>query len=159
VAFVAWMRRTGIPPRVRHAITIGLTVIAIAPPAYTSINYDANAAKTWTQGLAYDWIRRELPPGTTIRLEGSVALRLPATYKATYTKQLRLDETPDYAGRGIQYLVASSQSYGMYVGNAAYPEEAEAYRQIFAQTDEVARFTFSPQHPGPELRILKVRKP
>ena len=27
------------------------------------------------------WIRRELPPGTSIRLEGSLAIKLPASYK------------------------------------------------------------------------------
>ena len=45
VAAVAWMRRAGVPLRVRHAITVGLTVIAIAPPAYSAISYDADAAK------------------------------------------------------------------------------------------------------------------
>jgi 4-amino-4-deoxy-L-arabinose transferase-like glycosyltransferase len=101
-ALVTWMRRAGVPVRLRHAVTILLTVVAIAPPAYTAINYDADAAKTWTQGLAYQWIRRELPPGTSIRTEGSLALKLPATYKGSNAKELRMDGTWDYAGRGIQ---------------------------------------------------------
>jgi hypothetical protein len=137
-----------------------LTVVAIAPPAYTSINYDADAAKTWTQGLAYAWIRRELPPGTSIRTEGSLALKLPAMYKATNAKELRMDGTADYAGRGIQYLVASSQCYGRFYANPqAFPLEHADYERLFAQTDEVARFTPSADHPGPVLRILKVRQP
>jgi len=159
VTFVAWMRRTGVPVRVRHGITIALTIIAIAPPAYRAIGYDANQAKTWTQALAYDWITRELAPGTAIRLEGSVAPKLPAAYKVTYAKQLRMDGTADYAGRGIQYVVASSQVYGQYDSPAAFPAEYREYQEIFAQTVEVARFTPSTEHPGPELRILKVRQP
>jgi 4-amino-4-deoxy-L-arabinose transferase-like glycosyltransferase len=159
VAFVAALRRTAIPVRVRHAITIALTLIAIAPPAYTSINYDADQAKTWTQALTYDWIRRELPPGTAIRLEGSVTPRMPAIYKVSYAKQLRMDGTADYAGLGIQYLVASSQVYGQYSSPAAYPAEYGDYQRIFAQTEEVARFTPSANHPGPEFRILKVKQP
>jgi 4-amino-4-deoxy-L-arabinose transferase-like glycosyltransferase len=160
VAAVAWMRRAGVPLRVRHAITIGLTVVAIAPPAYSAINYDADAAKVWTQGLAYEWIRRELPHGASIRLEGSLALKMPAAYKATYAKELRMDGTSDYAGRGIQYLVASSQCYGrIYENPPAYPLEYGDYERIFAQTEEVARFSPSPDHPGPELRILKVKQP
>ena len=159
VTFVAWMRRTGVPVRVRHGITIALTIIAIAPPAYRAIGYDANQAKTWTQALAYDWITRELAPGTAIRLEGSVAPKLPAAYKVTYAKQLRMDGTADYAGRGIQYVVASSQVYGQYDSPAAFPSEYREYQEIFAQTVEVARFTPSTEHPGPELRILKVRQP
>jgi 4-amino-4-deoxy-L-arabinose transferase-like glycosyltransferase len=157
VAAVAWMRGAGVPSRVRHALTIAVTVIAITPPAYTSVNYDADAAKVWTQALAYDWVRQHLPPGTTIRLEGSVTLRLPPAYKATYAKQLRQDP-PGYAARGIQYLVASSQCYGPFLANpAAYREEYNDYQRIFAEGDEVARFTATPDHPGPELRILKVK--
>jgi 4-amino-4-deoxy-L-arabinose transferase-like glycosyltransferase len=159
VSFVGWMRHAGVPVRVRHGVTIALTVIAIAPPAYRAISYDADQAKTWTQALAYDWIRRELPPGTSIRLEGSVAPKLPAGYKVTYAKQLRMDGTADYAGRGIQYLVASSQVYGQYGNPSAFPLEHKEYQGIFGQTDEVARFTPSSLHPGPELRILKVRQP
>jgi hypothetical protein len=160
VAAVSWMRRAGVPVRVRQVCTIALTVIAIGPPAYTSINYDADAAKTWTQGLAYDWIRRELPPGTSIRLEGSVAPRLPAEYKASYAKQLRLDATDEYSSKGVQYLVASSQCYGLYLGDPkAYRLEFDDYQRIFAQNEEVARFTPSTDHPGPELRILKVKRP
>ena len=39
------------------------------------------------------------PPGTTIRLEGSLAIKLPAAYKTSYVKQLRLDGVESYAGR------------------------------------------------------------
>jgi len=160
VAFVGWMRRAGVPIRVRHAVTIALTVIAIAPPAYSAINYNADAAKTWTQRLAYEWICRELPHGTSIRIEGSVSPKLPATYKVSYAKQLRMDGTSDYAGRGIQYVVASGQVYGAFFQNpAAFPREFQDYERLFGGTDEVARFTPSLDHPGPELRVLKVRQP
>jgi 4-amino-4-deoxy-L-arabinose transferase-like glycosyltransferase len=159
VSTVAWLRSVGVQTRLRHAITIALTVIAIGPPAYRSISYDADAAKTWTQALAYDWIRHNLPAGTTIRLEGSVTLRLPSHYKASYAKQLRMDP-PDYAARGIQYLVASSQCYGPFLEDpVTYRLEFGDYKRIFAETEELARFSASPEHPGPELRILKVRQP
>ena len=160
VAFVGWMRRAGVPLRVRYAITIGLTVVSIAPPAYSAISYDANAAKVWTHGLAYDWIRRELPPGTSIRTEGSLALKLPAAYKTSNAKQLRMDGMNDYAGQGIQYLIASSQCYGPFFQDpTGFPLEYHDYQRLFAMTEEVVRFTPSADHPGPELRILKVRQP
>jgi hypothetical protein len=159
VAVVGWMRRTGLPAQVRHALTIALTLVAVGPPAYTAINYDADAAKTWTQELAYNWIRQNLPAGASIRLEGSVAVKLPAIYKVSYAKALRLDP-PDFAASGIQYLVASSQSYGSFFQDpASFPAEYADYQRIFAATDEVARFTPTADHPGPELRILKVRQP
>ena len=40
---------------------------------------------------------------------------------------------------------------------AAYPDEDRQYRRLFEQTQEVARFTATPEHPGPELRILRVK--
>lgn len=158
VAAVAWLHRAGAPVSVRNAFTIAVTIIAIAPPAYSAINYDANAAKPWTQALAYDWIRQHVRPGTSIRLEGSLALKLPDTYKATYTKQLRLDAPGFAAEQHVEYLVASSQCYGPFLAEpATYPLESGDYQRIFAETDEVARFEPSNDHPGPELRILKVR--
>jgi 4-amino-4-deoxy-L-arabinose transferase-like glycosyltransferase len=161
-AFVVWlvtrMQRTGLPTRVRNAITIALAVLAIAPPAYTSIRYNANAARTWTQALAYDWIRRELPAGTSIRLEGSLALKLPAMYKTSYVKELRVDTVELYAKKGIQYLVASSQCYGPYfAAPERFPSEYADYQRLFAETEEVARFSPTDEHPGPELVILKVK--
>jgi NAD(P)-dependent dehydrogenase (short-subunit alcohol dehydrogenase family) len=41
-------------------------------------------------------------------------------------------------------------------GNVAKSADVQ---RIFAETQEVARFTPSADHPGPELRILKVTRP
>jgi hypothetical protein len=63
-----------------------------------------------------------------------------------------------YTDKGIQYLVASSQCYGEYFRDPKrYLAEYTDYQQIFARTDEVARFIPSSDHPGPELIILRVR--
>jgi 4-amino-4-deoxy-L-arabinose transferase-like glycosyltransferase len=154
---VGWLRQTGLPRPLRNIATIAITLAAIAPPAYVAIQYDADAAKVWTTQQAYEWIRRDLTPGTNIRLEGSLAIKLPM-YRTSYVKQLRVDGIEFYAGTGIQYLVASSQCYGPYFED---PEKFRAeyadYQQIFGQTEEVARFKPSPEHPGPELIILKVK--
>jgi 4-amino-4-deoxy-L-arabinose transferase-like glycosyltransferase len=158
VRIVDWLREASVPRPVRSLVTVGLTLIAIAPPAYTSITYDANAAKVWTTEQAYDWIRRELPIGTSIRLEGSLAIKLPPTYRTSYVKQLRVDGASVYADTGIQYLVASSQCFGPYVKDPGlYPSEYADYQRIFAQTEEVARFKETSEHPGSELIILKVK--
>ncbi len=161
-AAVVWivdcLRQLEVPRPARNAVTTVLMLASIAPPAYIAIGFDANAAKVWTSQQAYEWIRRELPPGTSIRLEGSLAVKLPPSYRATYVKQLRLDGMALYTGTGIQYLVASSQCYGGYFWDPKrYPMEYADYQQIFAQTDEVARFAPSSDHPGSELIILRVR--
>ncbi len=158
VPIAGWLRQINLPRQARNAATVVLTLVAIAPPAYISIRYDADAARVWTQQLAYEWIRRELPPGTTIRLEGSVAIKLPSSYHLSYVKQLRQDGIELYAGTGIEYLVASSQCYGPYLEHPdQYPSEYADYQQVFGQTDEVARFSPTGEHPGPEFRILRVR--
>jgi hypothetical protein len=160
VAVVAWMRRANVQRNVRNVATLALTMIAIMPPAYTSVNYDAGAAKTWTQRLAYDWIRLHLPAGAAIRLEGSLAIRLPPPYNVTYAKELRLDHSGYYLSHNIDYLVASSQCYGQYLSDpATYPLEHNDYLRLFDRYEEVARFAPSPDHPGPELRVLKVKRP
>jgi 4-amino-4-deoxy-L-arabinose transferase-like glycosyltransferase len=160
VTVVAALRRLQVAPRLRDAVALALTLIAIGPPAYTAMSYDADAAKVWTQSLAYDWIRREVPQGSTVRLEGSVTPRLPPEYHPTYAKQLRMDPPGYYAKNGVDYLVASSQVYAQYLGDpAAYPAERGDYVRLFGEYEEVARFTPSPNHPGPELRILKVKRP
>ena len=154
---VGWMRRTRLPRPARNLATVGLILASIAPPAYVAIQYDSDATKVWTTEQAYDWIRRELPPGTNIRLEGSLAIKLPM-YRTSYVKQLRLDGVEFYAGTGIQYLVASSQCYGPYLLEPnKYRTEYSEYQQIFHQTEEVARFKETSEHPGPELIILKVK--
>ena len=159
VAAVDWLRRIGTPAPLRHVVTVLLTLVSVGPPAFTSIRFDADAAKTWTQSLASDWIRRELPPGTRVELESSVAPRLPPAYKATYVKHLRLSSALGSSEGGVQYLVASSASYGLYFAEPQnYPAEYADYQQIFALTEDVARFSPSSDHPGPELRILKVRQ-
>lgn len=158
VWIVGWLRQIRLPRQVRNVATVALTLAAIGPPAYTAIGYDANAAKVWTTELAYDWVRRELPPGTTLTLEGSLAVKLPASYRTSYVRQLRLERVEFYAGTGIQYLVASSQCYGPYFQHPEWFRAENAdYRRIFSQTEEVARFTPNSDHPGPELVILKVR--
>jgi 4-amino-4-deoxy-L-arabinose transferase-like glycosyltransferase len=158
VWIIGWLRQMHVPRPARNAVTIALTIAAIGPPAYTAIGFDADAAKTWTSQQAYEWIRRELPPGTNIRLEGSLAIKLPAGYRVSYVKQLRLDGVEFYAGTGIEYLVASSQCYGPYFQvPELYRAEVADYQQIFAQTDEVARFKPTNEHPGSELIILRVK--
>ena len=70
---------------------------------------------------------------------------------------LRLVPVESYAAAGTDYLVASSQAYGPYVTNPqAAPTESGDYARLFQATREVARFTPSKAHPGPEMRILKV---
>jgi 4-amino-4-deoxy-L-arabinose transferase-like glycosyltransferase len=162
VAAVDRLRDTRLPQAAQRAAIIGFTIVAIGPPAYTSIAFDKNAARVWTTEQAYNWILHSIPAGSKVTMESRQIL-LPATYKATYLAQLRLLPYEHYVEQGVEYLVASSQCYGPYLdlkngGPQKYPAEYGDYMRIFSQTQEVARFTPSGDHPGPELRILKVNR-
>jgi 4-amino-4-deoxy-L-arabinose transferase-like glycosyltransferase len=136
----------------------GLSLIAIVPPAYTAVGFDRNATKKWTTAQAYEWITASVPPGTSVVLEGTVTVHLPQAYRTTQVKQLRTAFTDGVIPAGVQYLIASSQCYGPYLEHPdEHPVESAEYRRIFSQTNEVARFTPSDAHPGPELLILRTK--
>jgi hypothetical protein len=157
VRFVGVARRTSLPRPAIAFLAVGLVVVAVAPPTYTAIAFNAMAAKVWTNEQAYEWIVQTLPRGSKVALESRGVL-LPATYQARYYPQLRLHPLETYAADGVDYLIASSQCYGMFLegGPQRFPVEYADYMRIFQQTEELARFTPSRDHPGPELRVLKI---
>lgn len=162
VALVRRLRQTRVPPAARYAVVVALTIVAIGPPAYTSIRFNANAAKVWTTEQAYNYVIKQVPAGAKITLESRPILLPPEIYDAKYMVQLRLRPFEYYIAQGVDYLIASSACYGPYIDDTdaatKYPAEHADYMRIFSQTQEVARFTPSAEHPGPELRILKLNK-
>ncbi len=159
VSGVSLLRRYEIPRAPRAALIAGLTAAALAYPAYSSINFDRLISRRDTARNAYDWIRENIPPGSMIVVE-TRKLLLPPPYKSRNVAQLRYHTYDDYRREGVQYLVASSQSYGPYLDSPhAHPDEYADYMRIFEQSREIARFTPSPDGmkvPGPEVRIFRV---
>jgi hypothetical protein len=144
-----------------YAVTGALTLAAVVSPAYTAIRFDADEAKEWTTEQAYSWMWRELPPGSRITAETRGVLP-PPTQTMTHVAQLRLRPPEDYTRQGADYLLASSQNYALYYdvergGPQTFPTEYAEYQRIFGSFQEVARFSPSRDHPGPELRILRVK--
>ena len=158
VQLVARVARTRASHAVRAAVGAALVALAVAPPLATALSFDADQSKVWTTEQAYDWILQSIPKGAIVRLEGR-ALLLPSEYHPTYAIQLRLDSLDTDAAHGVEYLVASSEEYGPYVSNpSTFPGESGDYQRLFAQTRELARFTPSRDHPGPELRVLQLKR-
>ena len=63
-----------------------------------------------------------------------------------------------YVKAGVDYIVASSQKYGDALSRPKdSPELYEAYSRLFAQSQEVMRFTPNAEHPGPEIRVFRLR--
>jgi hypothetical protein len=91
------------------------------------------------------------------------ALLAPKQFKSRNVPQLVLDyrapqEYADYVGSGVEYIVASSQKYGDAMTKPhEHPDLYAAYMRLFTQSQEIARFEQDPKHPGPELRIFKLK--
>jgi 4-amino-4-deoxy-L-arabinose transferase-like glycosyltransferase len=147
VSGVSLLRRYEIPRQVRSALIVALVLLAVAPPAYTSIEYNVAAGREWTTKLAYDWILREVPRGSTITID-TPELQLPGDYHVVHAPALRRKPVESFTASGTDYIVLSS--------SVAHPGESDESGRLFQATREVARFTPSRVHPGPELRILRV---
>jgi 4-amino-4-deoxy-L-arabinose transferase-like glycosyltransferase len=157
VAIVAATRWVGARSR-RGALIVAAVLVgaAVAPGAVTAVQFDREIGRTWTSELAYQWILTHIPHGSRVVIE-SRNLLLPVGYDATNVPQLRQQSLDAYRAAGVSYLVASSQCYGPYLASPAWDPAAYAdYMRLFVGTEELARFTPSRQHPGSELRILKV---
>jgi hypothetical protein len=147
VSGVSLLRRYEIPRQVRSALIVALVLLAVAPPAYTSIEYNVTAGREWTTKLTYDWILREVPRGSKIAIE-TPELQLPREY--------HVDHLPELRRKPVEWLAASGTDYIILSSSVAHPDEPAESGRLFQGTREVARFTPSRVHPGPELRILRV---
>jgi hypothetical protein len=138
-------------------VTVALVLVAMVPPSYRALAFDADASRVWTTQQAYEWTLQQIPKGSRIGIE-TRELLLPETYEVQHYKQLRLTPVETYRAASLDYLIASSQSYGPYLNEPAkYPVEHGDYVRLFREFQEVARFGPSRDHPGPEIRVLKVK--
>lgn len=158
ISGVSLLRRYEFPRGVRTALIAGLTFALLGPPAVTAVNFNRLIARTWTTDLAYQWILANVPEGSRIVHEGN-HLTFPDAYESRRVSQLRYATYETYVEGGADYLIASSQCYGPYLGSpGTFRDEYTDYMTLFAKARERARFTPDEQHPGPELRILKVTR-
>jgi hypothetical protein len=149
-------RQYPVPRAVHTVLAAVLTLMVLVPPAITAVQFDRVISRTSTIDLAYRWIDANIPAGATMVLEGG-HLNLPSRYRHHRIPQLRHRSYEDYVGAGVEYLVASSQCYGPYLAAPkVHRQQFNEYMTLFSLTQELARITPSDEHPGPELRILKV---
>ena len=159
VSGVSLLRRWSIPRAIRSTLIVALTLATLLPATISSVRFDRNIAKQGTAAQAYEWIGRNVPQQSTIVTEPGSPMLAHGPFRIRTVRQLRQHAYAEYVDMGADYLIASSQSYGHYVDSpAAFPTEYGEYKRLFDSAEEVARFTASADHPGPELRILKVRR-
>ena len=157
VSGVGLLRRYEIPRAARTVLVTTLTIAALLPPAVVSVQFNRMISKRSTTELAYRWLRENIPPGSSIVMESRALAPRADPYRFINVVQLRMKDYGAYRAENVDYLIASSQCYGPYLNEShKYPREYAEYMSIFTQSRELARFTPDGDHPGPELRILKV---
>jgi 4-amino-4-deoxy-L-arabinose transferase-like glycosyltransferase len=163
VTGVSLLRRFDIPRAPRTALIAALTVAALLPAAIQAVGWDMMISRTSTVDQAYHWIVENVPKGSKVAIETRELLLAPEAYKALNVPRFVLDHRSpgDYhafLAQGYQYLVASSRSYGHALESPhKAPDQYDAYMRLFEQSRELARFTPSDDHPGPEIRIFALK--
>ena len=163
VSGVSLLRRFDIPRAPRTAVIAALTAAALVPPAWQSIGFIRMIARTSTVEQAHTWITSDVPKGSAIIIETQALQLSPRAYKAKNVPQLVMDSRAPadhdaYVKAGIDYVVASSQKYGDALSRPKdFPELYDAYSRLFGQSQEVMRFTPNAEHPGPEIRVFRLR--
>jgi hypothetical protein len=157
VSGVSQLRRFSIPRPLRTSLIVALTVAALLPATIASIQFNRTLTRAGTASLAYAWLTSHVPRDATLVVETGGPVLGYGPFQSRHVRQLRDEDYQQYVQSGVDYLVASSHSYGRYLeAPHVYPREYAEYMRLFEQSQEVARFTPSPEQPGPELRIYRV---
>jgi 4-amino-4-deoxy-L-arabinose transferase-like glycosyltransferase len=158
VSGVSQLRRFSIPRALRTALIVALTVAALLPATVTSIRFNRTLTRAGTASLAYAWISSNVPADATLVVETGGPVLGYSPFHSRQVRQLRDEPYEQYVEGGVDYLIASSHSYGRYLeAPHVFPREYAEYMRLFEQSQEVARFTPSPERPGSELRIFRVK--
>ena len=163
VSGVSLLRRFDIPRAPRTAVIAALTAAALLPPAWQSLNFIRMIARTSTVEQAHTWITTDVPKGSSVIIETQALQLSSRSYKAKNVPQLVLDsrapgDHEGYVKAGVDYIVASSQKYGDALSRPKdFPDLYDAYSRLFGESQEVMRFTPNAEHPGPEIRIFRMR--
>ena len=163
VSGVSLLRRFDIPRAARTALVATLTVAAILPPALQAVSFDITLNRRSTIELAYDWILKNIPRGSKIAIETQQLLLPPNAYQSVNMPRLVADhrslgEHQAYVDKGFQYAVASAAGFSRSMARPdSFPGEYDAYMKFFTLSQEVVRFTPDKDHPGPEIRILRLK--
>lgn len=158
ISGVSLLRRFSIPRVARTSLIVALTAGVILPPAIDAFSFNLDRSRQGTAMLAYEWIQKNIPPGARFVHESSLLVPPDPPYRSHHIAQLRLKTYEQFVSEEVDYLIASSQSFGPYFdAPEKHPVEYAEYMRIFEQSREMARFAPTKEHPGGELRIYKVR--
>lgn len=127
--------------RGRVPVTAG---IALAAAVVATTTWPPSGPTTWRR--AVDWLADR--PGTTLLVEAYGPYPDPERHRVVGRDRLIDGAIPP----GVDYLVAAERMYGRYL-TGDHPEEEAAYEELFAEHEELARFTGN----GSTIVILDAR--
>jgi 4-amino-4-deoxy-L-arabinose transferase-like glycosyltransferase len=159
ISGVSLLRRFAIPRAMRTALIAGLTVAAVVPALWQSVQFDRTISRVSTQEQAYRYLAVSVPRGSRVVVE-TYGLRLPdARYRVEHVTSLIEREPNAYREKGVQYVIASSQAFGpAFEAPERHPEMYAAYQRLFSEGTEMKTFAASDEHPGPTLKIYRFQK-
>lgn len=142
-------RTTGPAAAVLTLATLGAAAALLVVQAAGTV--PRPGPSTWT--AASRWLDAHAPPGSRLLIESYAPWPDPARYRVlTRVRLIDGGPIPDT----VDYVIASETMYGRYTeAPARYPEAAAAYRQLFRELPEVARFE---QGSGPVIRVFGVAR-
>ncbi len=156
VSGVTLLRRFNIPRTARTALIAALTVVAILPPAISSISWDATHGRPSTYTMAYEWIVAHVPADAGVIIE-SGNFRLPAPYRSMNVRDLIERDYESYVRAGMNYAVLNSdRSAEIFDAPHAAPDRYAAYRKMLDRMSLVAAFKRSASDFSPDIRIFKL---
>lgn len=130
--------------RMKGRVPITAGIAATAVTVAVTATWPPAGPTTWAEALG--WL--EDRPGTTLLVEAYGPYPDPERHRVIGRTRLINGAIPP----GTDYLVAAEGMYGRYL-TGDYPREAAAYEELFAEHEELARFTGN----GPAIVILDAR--
>ena len=142
--------------RARYGVLAALVAAMLTVPTLQAVAFDRGVQLVGTARLAYEWIDANVPRGASIAIEAR-ALQLPGNrYRVRQIPRVS-DRPPAEIFGCYDYIVASAQAYGeVFRRPQEQPHEYTAYTDLFLKGQPVATFQPSPQHAGPELKVVHI---
>lgn len=125
---------------------VAVAALVLAYGAWTTLP----ARGPTTYEAAQDWLDEHAAPGAAILVESYSPWLDPRRYDVVARALLISEPLP--ASTEADYVIASEGMYGRFLDDPRrYPEQAAAYRALFASLPEAATFTGA----GPTIRIFR----
>jgi hypothetical protein len=160
ISGVSLLRRWDIPRAMRTSIIAALTLAAVLPPLYSSVQWVRGHGVVTTQTLAWQWVRKMVWPNSVIVSEVQ-GFDLPAERYRAETVRSLVRERPLEAleAAGVQWVVLSSDAWERWSDEdrkAGRPPDA--YDPLVAAARVAKVIMPSATNPGPQIHILELTR-